>query len=129
MKIAFLKYGLLPALCIVPLSPANSAWAQTSPDTSSLGQIEIGTVTAQQAAPIAMSANTLSNDTISTYHGTSLNQTLDMMPVFLRSAFLAQGPTPITALRGAVGSIPDNRKDHHPASSSDYINITAPKGI
>ncbi len=70
------RFGLLTTVTSI----ASPAIAQTTPGTFNLGQIETVTVTAQQAAPVAMSASTLTNDTIYSYHDTSLNQTLDMMP-------------------------------------------------
>lgn len=141
MKIAFLKYGLLPAFSIASLSLVGNASAQTSPDTFNLGQIETVTVTAQQAAPTAMSASTLTNDTIYTYHDTSLNQTLDMMPgvaasdsggarneqlLFVHGFDRFETPISIDGIRVYLPA--DNRLDFGRFLTADLSQIQVAKG-
>lgn len=120
---------------------AGSAIAQTSSDTFNLGQIETVVVHADQAAPMAMSAGTLSSDTLYTFHDVSLNQSLDKMPgvavsnsggsrneqlIFVRGFDRLQTPISIDGIRVYLPA--DNRLDFGRFLTADLSQIEVAKG-
>jgi iron complex outermembrane recepter protein len=129
---------LLAAAAILVASPAL---AQTA-GTFNLGQIETVTVTAEQAnQPIAMSQSVLTNETLYTYHDTSLNQTLDMMPgvaasnsggsrneqlLFVHGFDRFQTPISIDGIRVYLPA--DNRLDFGRFLTADISQVQVAKG-
>ena len=120
---------------------AGPAAAQAVPGAFGLGQIETVTVTAQQIAPTAMSASTLSNETAYTYHAVSLSQALDMMPgtavsnsggsrneqlVFVHGFDRFQTPISIDGIRVYLPA--DNRLDFGRFLTADLSQIQVAKG-
>jgi iron complex outermembrane receptor protein len=130
--------GLLMAGACLAAGPA---FAQTSPGTFNLGQIETVVVHADQAAPAAMSTSTFSRETLYTFHDVSLNQSLDKMPgvavsnsggsrneqlIFVRGFDRLQTPISIDGIRVYLPA--DNRLDFARFLTADLSQIEVAKG-
>src|SRR5689334_18935829 len=137
-----IRSTLLTAAAMLAVnSVAGPALAQSA-GTFNLGQIETVTVTAAQVnQPVAMSQSTLSNDTLYTFHDTSLNQSLDMMPgvaastsggsrneqlLFVHGFDRFQTPISIDGIRVYLPA--DNRLDFGRFLTADIAQVQVAKG-
>jgi iron complex outermembrane receptor protein len=128
---------LMLGACLV----AGPAFAQDTPGAFGLGQIETVAVIAQKSAAAAMSTSTLSNDTAYTYHATSLDRVLDMIPgaavsnsggarneqlIFVHGFDRFQTPISIDGIRVYLPA--DNRLDFGRFLTADLSQIQVAKG-
>jgi iron complex outermembrane receptor protein len=129
---------LLCAAAIAATAAIAPAWAQ--PGTFGLGQIETVTVTGS-ATRLEMSTATVSNETAYTYHLTSLDRALDILPgvassnsggsrneqlLFVRGFDRFQVPLTIDGIRVYLPA--DNRLDFARFLTGDLAQIQVAKG-